>query len=347
MRAVVYDDFGAEPQVREVPTPTPPDRGVVVDVQASGLCRSDWHGWKGHDDLIDPPHVPGHELAGVVAEVGTDVEQWRPGDRVTVPFVEGCGRCAQCEAGHPQVCPNQFQPGFTAWGSFAEQVAIDYADANLVQLPGDIDAVTAASLGCRFGTAFRAVVDQGDVSAGDWVAVHGCGGVGLSAVMIAKAAGAEVVAVDVLEGALDLALEVGATHAVHAEEEDDVVGVVQRLTGSGAHVSIDAVGRSETCFNSVACLRKRGRHVQVGLMAGEHRHADLPLDRMVADELELRGTHGIPSHRYPALLEMVRAQSLDPGKLVHQTIPLEDASEALTQIGTSPNPGIQVIDSFS
>lgn len=346
MQAIVYDEFGAVPEVRDVPPPTPPDRGVVVDVRATGLCRSDWHGWKGHDDLIDPPHVPGHELAGVVAEVGADVDQWSPGDRVTVPFVGGCGRCAQCAAGHPQVCPNQFQPGFTAWGSFAEQVAIDYADTNLVELPKDVDAVTAASLGCRFGTAFRAIVDQGGVSAGDWVAVHGCGGVGISAVMIATAVGAEVVAVDIRESALDLALDVGATRVVNAEKEDDVAGAVRDLTHGGAHVSLDALGSSETCFNSVACLRKRGRHVQVGLMVGEDRHVDLPLDRVVADELELRGTHGISAHRYSALLEMVRAHSLAPEMLVQNTLPLKDAGEALTQLGTSRTPGIQVIDSM-
>ena len=346
MKAIVYDEFGATPELRDVPPPTPTDRSVVVDVHATGLCRSDWHGWKGHDDLIDPPHVPGHELAGVVAEVGADVEQWRPGDRVTVPFVGGCGRCEQCAAGHPQVCPNQFQPGFTAWGSFAEQVAIDYADTNLVRLPEEVDATTAASLGCRFGTAFRAVVDQGDVSAGDWVAVHGCGGVGLSAVMIAAAAGAKVVAVDIRESALDLALEVGATQVVNAEEEDDVVRAVRDLTRGGAHLSLDALGSSETCFNSVACLRKRGRHVQVGLMVEEDRHADLPLGRVVADELELRGTHGIPAHRYPALLEMVRAQSLVPQRLVQGTLALRDAGEALTQLGASRNPGIQIVDIF-
>ena len=346
MKALVYDDFEVTPQVREVPPPTPSDRGVVVNVQATGLCRSDWHGWKGHDDLIDPPHVPGHELAGVVAEVGADVDQWRPGDRVTVPFVGGCGRCAQCASGHPQVCPHQFQPGFTDWGSLAEQVAIDYADTNLVRLPEEIDAVTAASLGCRVGTAFRAVVDQGDVAAGDWVAVHGCGGVGASAVMIARASGAEVVAIDIRERALALAREVGASETVDAGQVRDVPEAVRDLTHGGAHVSLDAVGSAETCFNSVACLRKRGRHVQVGLMVEEDRHADLPLGRLVADELELRGTHGIPAHRYPALLEMVRGRALSPKMLVQNTLALTEAGEALTQLGTARTPGIQVVDTF-
>lgn len=346
MRAIVYSVFGAEPQLRDVPPPSPPTRGVVVNVKACGLCKSDWHGWQGHDPLIDPPHVPGHELAGTVAAVGAGVENWQPGDRVTVPFVGGCGRCNHCAAGHPQVCPNQFQPGFSGWGAFAEQVAIDYADANLVRVSEAIDLVTAASLGCRFGTAFRAVVDQGEVSAGEWMAVHGCGGVGLSAIMVATAVGAQVVAVDVRTDALNLAEEAGAAYTLHLPDQEDVVEAIRRRTDGGAHVSIDAVGNATACVNSVSCLRKRGCHVQVGLMVGEDRYADVPLDRVVADELELLGTHGLQAHRYSALLEMVRAGTLAPEQLVQDTLPLEEAGTALTELGASPTPGIQVVDEF-
>lgn len=346
MRALVYEDFGTRPELKDVPVPTPTQNGVVIQVQASGVCRSDWHGWKGHDSMIDLPHVPGHELAGIVADVGSEVQRWSPGNRVTVPFVGGCGRCKECTAGHPQVCPNQFQPGFSEWGSFAEYVAIDYADTNLVSLPEGLDMVTAASLGCRFGTAFRAIVDQGAVSGGDWVAVHGCGGVGLSAIMIADAIGAEVIAIDVAAGALDLAEKVGASLTVDATEVDDVAEYIRDHTTCGAHVSIDALGDPETCFQSVECLRKRGRHVQVGLLIGEDRHAALPFDRVVADELEIRGTHGIQSHRYSELLRMVQAWSLDPEKLVGRTISLEEAGVALTEYDDRTVPGIEVIDSF-
>ena len=197
MRAAYYEDFREPITIREVADPTVLDDGVVVRVRATGICRSDWHGWMGHDPDIVPPHVPGHELAGVVEEVGRDVRRWAVGDRVTVPFVSGCGRCPPCLSGDPQICDDQFQPGFHGWGSFAERVGLRYADTNLVGLPEELDFVTAASLGCRFGTAFRAVEAQGRVSGGEWVAVHGCGGVGLSAVMIASALGAQVVAVDI------------------------------------------------------------------------------------------------------------------------------------------------------
>lgn len=346
MNALVYDAFEAPPELRTVPDPEPSDDGVVVEVRATGLCRSDWHGWKGHDSAIDPPHVPGHELAGVIVETGADVERWSPGDRVTVPFVAGCGRCSQCAAGHPQVCDHQFQPGFTAWGSFAEYVALDYADRNLVRLPDTLDAVTAASLGCRFGTAFRAVVDQGEVGGGDWVAVHGCGGVGLSAVMIAGALGARVVGVDVSDAALAKARATGADAVIDAETTADVVEAIHDVTSGGAHVSIDALGDPDTCHRSVSCLRKRGRHVQVGLLVDEHRDTALPMDRVVADELEIRGTHGVQAHRYPALFRMIEAGALAPDALIGRTISLADAGNALTTLDTVTEAGVTVIDTF-
>ncbi len=216
MRAVVYEQFGKPPSVREVPDPVPAPHGVVIKVEATGLCRSDWHGWMGHDPEIVLPHVPGHELAGTVAAVGSQVRNWRLGDRVTAPFVCGCGHCFECVSGNHQVCERQFQPGFTAWGSFAEFVALDFADTNLVRLSDDLDFATAASLGCRFVTSFRAIVDRGQVQPGEWIAVHGCGGVGLSAIMIATAMGANVVAIDLTPEKLDFAMEIGAVATVNA-----------------------------------------------------------------------------------------------------------------------------------
>jgi len=197
MKAVYYDEFEKLPTIENLPDPKPEDHGVVIQVKANGLCRSDWHGWMGHDPDIKLPHVPGHELAGVVEAVGKDVVKWVKGDRVTLPFVCGCGNCPQCLSGNQQVCDKQFQPGFTHWGSFAEYVAIDYADVNLVRLPDELDYVTAASLGCRFATSFRAIVEQGKVSAGQWVAVHGCGGVGLSGILNVNALGANAVSGDI------------------------------------------------------------------------------------------------------------------------------------------------------
>ncbi len=346
MKAAIYHAFGEPLSIEELPDPEPPTGGVVISVKATGLCRSDWHGWMGHDSDIRLPHVPGHEFAGVIEAVGKDVANWRPGDRVTLPFVCGCGTCPQCNSGNHQVCDNQFQPGFTHWGSFAEYVAIDYADVNLVRLPEELDFVTAASLGCRFVTSFRAVVDQGQVSAGQWVAVHGCGGVGLSAIMIARALNAHVVAIDIDDKKLEFARSIGAKALVNASKADSVVESIKGITSGGAHVSIDALGSTVTCSNSIDGLRKRGKHIQVGLMMGEDRSPALPMDRVIADELEVLGSHGIQAHRYAELLAMIRAGDLRPDVLVGNTIRLEDALTKLPAMNSFTGTGVTVIDRF-
>ncbi|MGM0738823.1 MAG: zinc-dependent alcohol dehydrogenase family protein [Bacteroidota bacterium] len=341
MKAAVYHAFGKPLTIERLPDPTPSEDGVVIRVKATGLCRSDWHGWMGHDPDIRLPNVPGHEIAGVVEAAGKRVARWKAGDRVTLPFVCGCGTCPQCNAGNHHICDRQSQPGFTHWGSFAEYVAIDYADVNLVRLPDDIDFVTAASLGCRFVTSFRAVVELGKVTGGQWVAVHGCGGVGLSAIM-----GANVVAVDIHDEKLDFARSAGAAATVNAANREDVVQQIIELTGGGAHVSVDALGSPATCFNSIANLRKRGKHIQVGLMMAEHRHAAVPMDQVIANELEILGSHGMQAHKYPEMLSMIRAGKLHPEKLVGRTIRLEDAPEALTTMDRHTGTGVTVIDRF-
>ena len=347
MRAILYDRFGGPLSVREVPDPRPEPDGAVIRVEASGICRSDWHGWQGHDpDIRTLPHVPGHEMAGLVAEIGGEVRSWQPGERVTVPFCCGCGTCPSCLAGFQNLCDHFFQPGFTAWGSFAQYVAIRYADTNLVRLPDAFDFVTAASLGCRFVTAFRAVVAQGRVTEGMWVAVHGCGGVGLSSIMIARAFGARVIGIDIDPEKLAFAESVGADETINARQTEDVVARILEVTDGGAHLSIDAYGSRSTCRDGVRCLRKRGRHVQVGLMCGEERDASVPMDRVIAHELEIVGCHGMQAHEYPGMLEMIRDGRLDPGRLIGKTVRLEDAGRALEAMGRFQGVGITVIDRF-
>ncbi|MFF3405913.1 zinc-dependent alcohol dehydrogenase family protein [Streptomyces sp. NPDC002742] len=344
MRAVVFERYGEPAAVRDVADPAPAGHGVVVRVEATGLCRSDWHGWMGHDPDITLPHVPGHELAGVIEAVGAGVTAWHPGDRVTVPFVCACGSCPACAAGDQQVCERQTQPGFTHWGSFAQYVALDHAEVNLIAVPPELSFATAASLGCRFATAFRAVVAQGRAAPGEWVAVHGCGGVGLSAVMIAAASGARVVAVDVSPAALDLARKFGAADCVDASAVADPARVVRELTGGGAHVSLDALGSPATCAASVNGLRRRGRHVQVGLLPSPTGATPVPMARVIALELELLGSHGMAAHAYPAMLELVRAGVLRPDLLVTSTITLDEAPSALAAMGSAPGPGVTVIE---
>ena len=339
MRAAVVHAFGERPAVEKVPDPSPPADGVVVAVRATGVCRSDWHGWMGHDDSIALPHVPGHEFAGVVAAVGPEVRSVRPGDRVTAPFCCGCGACEPCRLGHTQICERDYQPGFTGWGSFAERVLVPVADLNCVPLPEGLAFEAAAALGCRFMTAFAAVGERGGLRAGDWLAVHGCGGVGLSAVMLGRALGARVIAVDVATGPLERAAALGAEHTLVAE---DAAAAIRELTGGGAHVSIDAIGSAATAAASVRSLRRRGRHVQVGLLAGDERESRMPMAELISRELEIAGVHGMPVREYPALLRLVASGAVDPARLIGRRIGLEEAGAALAAMDR-PAEGITVI----
>jgi alcohol dehydrogenase len=330
-----------------MPDPTPPADGVVIAVQANGICRSDWHGWQGHDpDIQTLPHIPGHELAGEVVAIGKEVRRWKVGDRVTVPFVLGCGRCPDCARGDHQVCANQHQPGFTGWGSFAEYVALPYADVNLVAIPDALDAASVASLGCRFATAFRAVVVQGRVKPGEWVVVHGCGGVGLSAIMIAVAMGGQVIAVDIKPEALALAKSLGAVHTIHAREATNVAEAVHDLTRGGAHVALDALGSAVTVRSAILSLRRRGRHVQVGLLVGPDANPSLPMGRVIGWELEIYGSHGLQAHVYPEVLRLIENGTLDPSRLVTKRVALDEVPDILQSMTTYNPTGIQVMDRF-
>jgi D-arabinose 1-dehydrogenase-like Zn-dependent alcohol dehydrogenase len=336
MRAVVISAYGVLPEVREVAEPAVADGSVVLKVEATGLCRSDWHGWMGHDSDIVLPHVPGHELAGTIAAVGAGVSGWAVGDRVTTPFICACGECEQCLEGNQQVCPNQLQPGFNYWGSFAEYVAVPYAEVNLVRLPDEMEFATAAGLGCRFATSFRAVHQVGRVVAGERVAVFGCGGVGLSAVMIASALGAEVIAIDTNPEALTLAREYGAVHTIHAS-----AGTVAQIRDlGGAHVTIDALGSNDVVQQALQALRPRGRHVQIGLLPSG---VTLDVGRLIGQELTWLGSHGMPAHAYPEMLALVATGNLNPHQLITRTITLDQTPPALAALTNSTPAGVTII----
>jgi alcohol dehydrogenase len=296
----------------------------------------------GHDaDIRTFPHVPGHEFAGIVESVGPEVTRWHEGERVTVPFCLGGGRCEACRTDLSNVCDHYEQPGFTIWGSFAELVAIPHADVNLCEIPGDVDFVTAASLGCRFATAWRAVREVGRVMSGEQVSVFGCGGLGLSVIMVAAACGARVMAVDIDTEKLGLARDAGAAEAILWSE--DAPEQIRSLTG-GAHVSFDALGSARTSRASIESLRKRGRHVQVGLIVGEDRHAAIPMPLVISRELQILGSHGMQASRYPQMFEAIRAGAIDPRKLVRKIITLAEAAAELQAMGSFATAGITVID---
>ncbi|MCW2556430.1 MAG: Alcohol dehydrogenase, zinc-binding domain protein [Mycobacterium sp.] len=354
MRAAVFEKFGGSVDVVTVADPVPSPEGVVVEVHATGLCRSDWHAWAGHDDGVALPHVPGHELVGVIVAAGDDVRRWKVGDRVTTPFVCGCGRCEWCRDGQAQVCPDQTQPGFTHWGSFAEYVALHAADANLVAVTDFVSDAAAAGLGCRFATAYRALHARAGIKRGEWVAVFGVGGVGLSAVQVAVASGARVIAVDRTPAALALARDLGAEHTVLVDaggersdggkRKGDVPARVHELTDGGSHVAVDAVGAPATCADAIHSLRRRGRHVQVGLLPSVGGHPAVPMDRVIAWELDVLGSHGMASVDYPDMLALVEAGTLRPQALVERVVGLAEGARLLPAVGTASPVGVTLID---
>jgi alcohol dehydrogenase len=343
MKAIVYHEFGGPISIETVPDPSPEPDGAVIKVEATGLCRSDWHGWRGHDpDIKKLPHVPGHEFAGVVVAIGRDVRRAAVGQRVTIPFVAGCGECEECHRGNQQICDRQYQPGFSGWGSFAEYVAVRYADGNLVPLPENISSIAAAALGCRLATAYRAICAHGAVKPGDWVAIHGCGGVGLSATMVARAFGARVIAIDVRDEPLKLAKTLGAEVVLNAQTTVGIAAAIHELTGRGADLSLDALGSADTLANSIRSLRKRGRHVQVGILT---EHDEIPsslINRIIARELELAGSHGLAARAYPALLDLIQTGKLHPTRLVERTTTLNEAPAAFASMDDYHGCGITI-----
>ena len=350
MRAAVFEAVRKPLVVRDMPDPQCPPNGAIVRVEANGICRTDWHLWTGDwtwvGVALQPPWVMGHEFCGVIEEVGPEVTQWKKGDRVLVPFSQGEGTCEWCRSGHHNVCDTPLVPGVAYWGGYGRLVGVPYADVNLVRLPESVAFTDAASMGCRYMTSFHAVVDRAQVRAGEWVAVHGCGGVGLSAVQIVTALGANVIAVDVSDEKLAAAKGEGAVHVINAAK-DEPIGAIMGLTGGGAHVSIDALGVAATCRNSVMCTRKRGRHVQIGLTSSDEKgEIALPIDIIVLKEVQLLGSLGMQAPRFPPMLRMVESGKLKPGKLVHRTIGLEDVSGVVESMDKYGTLGVTVINKY-
>ena len=347
MKAASYHRFGGEITIGQVADPPVPEDAALIEVRATGICRSDWYGWQGYDADITLPHVPGHEWAGLVLEVGSQVQQWKAGNRVTAPFICACGACPQCHAGDQQVCAQQTQPGFTHWGSFAEYVVVRQADINLVGLPETMSFVEAASLGCRFGTAYRAVTAQAHLKPGEWLLVLGCGGVGLSAIQIAQALDIRTIAVDIDPEKLALASRLGATSVINGSEATSLPDAVAELTDGGAHASMDALGHPQLIADGILSVRKRGRHVQVGLMEGDHREPRIPMPRVIADEIEIVGSHGIQAHRYPEMFRLIEDKHIAVSQLISDTVSLSQGIKILQSMNFNPPKGIAVINNFN
>ena len=344
MRAAVLREYNADLSIEEVEMPACPDDGVVLKVLACGVCRSDWHGWSGEHPRVKPGQIQGHEYCGEVVEAGPG-SQWQVGDKLVAPFILACGTCPQCREGQQHTCFDQRLPGFIEPGAFAEYVAVP-RDFNLARLPEGMSPTLAAGLGCRVTTAWHALTGRAALQGGEWLAVHGTGGIGLSAAILGRALGAHVVVVDVVPEKLEHALSLGMDAAVNAAEED-AAARIREITGGGAHVSVEALGIPQTVNASIRCLRPLGRHVQVGMPVGHHAVQEVDMNAVYMANLALYGTRGMPSHRYPSLLGLITRGKVDMSPLIAREIPLSQAGAELAAFNGPTPPGVAVITDFT
>ncbi|WP_420333784.1 zinc-dependent alcohol dehydrogenase family protein [Roseibium sp.] len=342
MRAAVVRTFNEDLSIETVADPACPENGVVLEVAACGVCRSDYHGWTGEHPKVVSGSILGHEYCGTVVEAGPNA-QYKVGDRLIAPFILSCGRCPACQTGVSNTCPDQIVPGFGTPGAYAEYVAVPF-DHNLVRLPEWLSPALAAGLGCRVTTAWHALTDRAAVTAGEWVAVHGTGGIGLSVLLLAKMLGARVVVVDIVDEKLDYARQHGADATVNACE-GDVAEEIREITGGGAQVSIEALGIEATTNASVECLAILGRHVQVGMPSGDGR-MEVNMRAIYTKQLAFYGTRGMPSWKYPRLLDMIERGAVDIQPIVAREVPLSAASTELRAMNGPTSPGTAVITDF-
>lgn len=344
MRAAVLRQYNAPLSLETVADPICPEDGVVLKVLACGVCRSDWHGWCGEHPRVRPGRIQGHEYCGEVVEAGP-LARYRPGERLVAPFILACGTCPACQAGLQNTCPNQRLPGFVEDGAFAEYVAVPF-DHNLSPLPDSLSPAIAAGLGCRVTTAWHALTGRAAVQAGEWVAVHGTGGIGLSALILARALGARVIVVDVVPQKLAHARDLGAEAALDARE-GDVALRIREITKGGAHVSLEALGIAATTNASIECLRPLGRHVQLGMPVGHTARMEINMNAVYMGNLALYGSRGMPGWRYPSLLALIEAGAVDMTPLVAREIALSGTSAELAAFNGPTPPGVAVITDFA
>lgn len=344
MRAAVLRHYRADLSIEEVPDPVCEADGVVLKVLACGICRSDWHGWVGEHPRVKPGQIPGHEYCGEVVEAGPR-SGWKVGDRLIAPFILACGSCPACQSGQSNTCFDQRLPGFIEPGAFAEYISVPRAH-NLARLPDSLSPVMAAGLGCRVTTAWHALTGRAALQGGEWLAVHGTGGIGLSCLILGRALGARVIVVDVVREKLDHALSLGAEAAIDARE-GDVAARIREITGGlGAHVSVEALGIEATTNGSIDCLRPLGRHVQVGMPVGHTATMQINMNTVYMKNLALFGTRGMPAWRYPSLLGLIEAGRVDIRPLIAREVALSGASAELRAFDGPTAPGVAVISDF-
>ncbi len=325
MKAAVFYAANEPLRVEEIPTPTPGPGEVLVKVAACGLCHTDLHYIDhGVPTFKAPPLVLGHEISGTVAAIGAGTTRWQEGDRVLLPAVYGCGQCAMCRTGRENVCEKMVMFGNNVDGGYAEYVLAPAKD--LLSLPEELPLVESAIIADAVTTPYHAVVNRGAVKPGDRVVVFGCGGIGLNLVQIAAAVGAQVIAIDIVDGKLEWARRLGAQTTLNAAQIERIDKEIRKLTGGGADIGFEAIGNPVTQAQTFSCLRTGGRFVVVGYSA---KPMTLDTGRVMYREMEVIGSLGCRAVDYPRVLELARQGKIKVEELVTARFPLEDINTAL------------------
>jgi 2-desacetyl-2-hydroxyethyl bacteriochlorophyllide A dehydrogenase len=318
MKAVRMIQPGNPLEMQELPTPTTGPLDLLVRVKAAGICHSDVH-YRAGTSLVDPlPLTLGHEVAGVVEEIGAQVTGFKPGDRVCLHYMVTCGHCTYCHQGNEQFCTTGKMIGKYTDGGYAEYICIPERSAFL--LPDEISFEQGSIMMCSSATSLHAL-NKAHLQPGESVAVFGAGGLGVSAIQLAYACGAqEVFAVDIRDRKLEVARSLQAT-PINASLSDPVEEIMRLTKGRGVDVAMELVGLPLTMRQATRSLAIKGRAVLVGISTDSFPVA--PYHELINKEAEIIGVSDHLAQELPRLIEWVRQGKLDLSSVVTKTVPLE------------------------
>lgn len=318
MKAVRFIGVNQPLQMQEVPVPEIGERDILVKVKAAGVCHSDAHYRAGISPVHPVPLTLGHEVAGVVEKIGSQVTNVKIGDRVALHYNLSCGDCYHCSTGNDQFCEKVLMIGHFTNGGYAEYIAVPARNAIL--LPDEIPFEQGATLMCASATAFHAL-RKSRIKGGETVAIFGAGGLGQSAIQLAKAFGAlEVFAVDINESKLELAKQHGAT-PVNAQKVDAVAEIKRLTHNKGVDVAIEMIGLPQTMKQALQVAGVMARVVIVGL---SNKTLEIQTyTELLGNEVELIGSNDHHLQELPLLVDLARRKVLDTSKVVSKTIPLD------------------------
>lgn len=341
MRAARFYEAGKPLAIEQVPLPELGPKDVLVAIKATGVCGTDVHiAIEGILPVVKSPITLGHEGAGEVAAVGSEVAQWAVGDRVCIFPTVACGECYACREGKESMCLRGQILGMMRDGTFAEYTRMP--EKSLIGLPAGIGYPQAAIVTDAVSTAYHAVVKRGRVEPGEKVAIFGCGGLGHHGVAFAKLMGAgKIFAVDIVPGILKRAQQAGADEIVNAKEEDAANRIKHLTDGEGVHLALEFVGRKETVTAALKSLRRGGRAVVVGV--GRERVETPPLNVFVGGEYALIGSMGFERNDLADVLSLVDSGKLDLSASVSETMPLEEVNLALGKIAVRTGDPLRIV----